>query len=167
MISPELLLQLASDDVEAMERGALGRMRLRRAASTAYYALFHSLCASLAASFVPKKSQSVWRQFYRGPSHRGIRTVCEDVLKHRLPPKITRAIGLDRFGTEIQKFSEAFVTLHELRHLCDYDPLFVVTRQGVMDAISNARVGIDALLAADVSEQRLFLSLIVWDQRRP
>ena len=96
---------------------SVGRPRqanLRRALSTAYYALFHALancCADmLAGSTRANRSQRAWRQTYRALEHGHAKNQCANQSV------------MNRFPAEIQDFGESFVDMQALRHTADYDP---------------------------------------------
>ena len=61
---------------ELLGKGKKGQPRqsdLKRAQSTAYYAMFHALCRNCADSFIGRpgslRSQPAWRQAYRAVEH--------------------------------------------------------------------------------------------------
>ena len=116
-MDPRDLLRIAA----LLATGALGRGRgrprqteLRRAVSTAYYAMFHTLAAccakQLAGATSASSSQAAWRQTYRALEHGYARRQCEqhDVLRE--------------FPLEIRKFAQQFVSMQFQRHSADYDP---------------------------------------------
>lgn len=94
-------------------RGRPRDSNLRRAVSTAYYALFHCLAANCADTLVggrsSNRSNPAWRQTYRALEHGIARERCE-----------RREIG--RFPEGIQDFAAAFVKMQARRHTADYDP---------------------------------------------
>lgn len=87
---------------------------LRRAASTVYYALFHSLAECCANMLVGEDGDETcpraWNQAYRALDHRFARNTCTN---------------LGRFGelhVDIRGFADQFVRMQERRHSADYDP---------------------------------------------
>ena len=103
MAPDDLLLiahQLASG-VVGNRRGRPRQAELRRAVSTAYYALFHTLarCGAdlVAGSTKQHRSQRAWRQAYRALDHGETRKRC------------TQKTRLAEFPTEIQVFADAFL----------------------------------------------------------
>ena len=87
---------------------------LRRAASTVYYALFHSLAECCANMLVGDDDDDpcprAWNQAYRALDHGFARRTCKN---------------LGRFGRlheDIRKFADQFVRMQERRHSADYDP---------------------------------------------
>ena len=51
---------------------------LRRAVSTAYYALFHSLAATVADALMGKRRSDAWHQTYRALEHGSARRACQN-----------------------------------------------------------------------------------------
>ena len=82
--------------------------RLRRAVSTAYYAMFHCLAASAADLFIGTVRSPAWHRTYRALERRQARSAC-------LQGKIMR-----EFPAEIRDFAEAFVALQKARQEADY-----------------------------------------------
>ena len=87
---------------------------LRRAASTVYYALFHSLAECCANMLVGEDGDDpcprAWNQAYRALDHGPARRTC---------------VNLGSFGElheDIHKFADQFVRMQERRHSADYDP---------------------------------------------
>lgn len=87
---------------------------LRRAVSCAYYAMFHTLAASIADVLVgaapADRQRWAWRQAYRAVDHRPARN------------KLSRASLGGRFPVAIRNFGEVFAVAQQLRHSADYDP---------------------------------------------
>ena len=128
------LLELA----ETLTQATGGRPRqvaLRRAVSTAYYAMFHSLTKDIAECLVGKtlrtRPDSAWRQVYRGLDHKGAKTACNN-----------RSNAGSGFPVEIQDFATSFVQLQVQRHAADYDPYRHFSKQEVLDLIAEAEAAI-------------------------
>ena len=132
---------------------SLGRPRqanLRRAISTAYYALFHALancCADmLAGSTRANRSQRAWRQTYRALEHGHTKNQC------------VNQYVMNRFPPEIQVFGEEFVDMQALRHVADYDPdpEDPFTRAGVLEHIEDSETAIHGFENAPANNRRAF-----------
>ena len=111
-------------------KGKIGKPRqsdLKRAMSTAYYAMFHALCRNTADCLVGKtkisRSQGAWRQAYRAVDHGHAKKQC----KHQAVMR--------KFPAEIQDFANQFAEFQEKRHKADYDPSSKLTRHEVLTAI--------------------------------
>ena len=78
---------------------------LRRALSTAYYAVFHSLAGVIADILMGKGRNEAWHQVYRALEHGSARNACRNMEVVRgFPPEIQdfadRFVVLQRHGTE-------------------------------------------------------------------
>ena len=141
---PEDLLTIARE----LARREVGRPRsvsLRRAVSSAYYALFHALCAVCAASLVGAKP---WRHYT--PVYRS--------LEHR-----KTLDGLKGSGSRLMAVAGAFKNLQDKRHEADYSPEpFSLNRGDTLDLIEVAAQAIDALDALTADEKlALAIKLVV------
>jgi hypothetical protein len=103
---------------------------LKRAVSTAYYAVFHALCWNAADTLIGRARASrgspAWRQTYRAMEHGFAKGQCEK-----------RAI-ISKFPAEIRAFAQAFVILQERRQSADYDPSSVFQASEVEELIIRA-----------------------------
>lgn len=112
------LIQVARDLLSPQGTGRLPtHEHIRRAESSAYYAMFHSLSHSNATALVglpanPTTAET-WSRIYRGLYHTTAR----------------RALQSNRqdFSMPARRFTDAFVDLQHLRHSADYDPNAVFT----------------------------------------
>ena len=145
----------------ALEPG-VGRPRqanLRRAVSTAYYALFHALancCADmLAGSTRTNRSQRAWRQTYRALEHGHAKNQC-----------VNQSV-MGRFPPEIQGFGEEFADMQALRHIADYDPdpedTFI--RAGVLEYIERSETAILEFDNAPAADRRAFAIYVLFRLR--
>ncbi len=82
--------------------------RLRRAVSTAYYAMFHALAAMAADLLAGGARRPAWHRVYRSLEHGRARKACQQV----------RTMG--EFPADIREFARVFVILQEARQQADY-----------------------------------------------
>ena len=82
--------------------------RLRRAVSTAYYAMFHCLAAAAADLFIGRQRTPAWHRVYRALDHGRARSEC---LQRQT---------IREYPAEIRKFAEVFVALQKARQQADY-----------------------------------------------
>ncbi|WP_237476757.1 hypothetical protein [Lichenibacterium dinghuense] len=143
-MKPEDLLDLA----RGLARREAGRPRsvsLRRAASSAYYALFHTLCTLCAGSLVGEKPWRHYTPVYRSLDHK-------------------KALdGLRGAGPRLSVVARAFKSLQDKRHEADYSPEpFSLNRADTLDLIEVAAQAIDALNALTADEKlALAIKLVV------
>jgi hypothetical protein len=86
------LLEQAERLIASTGRGAPRQVDLRRAISSAYYALFHAVSIAGADHVVGRARQSgpLYALVYRSIDHRALRRFCEDLVKPTLPAKYAR-----------------------------------------------------------------------------
>lgn len=132
----EDLLSLARE-LARREAGRPKSVSLRRAASTAYYALFHALARLCAQSLVGQKAWRHYTPIYRSLDHSRARSVLNALKRQQ-----------QAFGD----VASAFEILQDLRHEADYSPEpFSLSRNGTLDLIDSAERAITTLerLTAD------------------
>ena len=134
---------------------------LKRAISTAYYALFHCLSESCANHFIGKKKngRAAWRQTYRALQHGFAKKACDSVNDSK-----QRKI-LEKFPDEIQDFALQFYNMQIKRHEADYDPYSRYRKSQVLADISATREVIRAFEAAPTSDRRAFAALVLFQRR--
>ena len=132
---------------------------LRRAVSTAYYAMFHCLANDAANLFIGGKRSPAWHRVHRALEHRKIKEACQNKK------------AMDGFGfpPEIHYFAKKFVKLQEMRERADYalddnpeDPYYE-TR--VLALITTADVAIKQFEHADVQHRRDFVAYVLFKPR--
>ena len=130
---------------------------LKRAVSTAYYAMFHAICAS-AAELLPDASadpaaSAAWLQAYRGPEHTHARNQC-------------RNSGLMApFPAEIKEFARIFVDNQGHRNQADYNPTSDFSSSDVSQIIEDAENAIADLLSAPAIIRRAFAVAVLLRNR--
>lgn len=138
-------------------RGKPSQVSLRRATSSAYYAMFHCLAHSCADVFVggtgSDRSKPAWRQTYRALDHGSAKTACKDRI-------------VSEFPQGIEDFAINFVTLQEKRHAADYDPFLCLTKSEVVAEIQAAERAIADFQDVPIKDRRAFAAHILF-KRRP
>ena len=128
---------------------------LRRAVSTAYYALFHCLAAAAADLLTDSRSSPEWRQVYRALEHGKAKRACRQQGAMRA------------FPTEIRSFAKAFVELQDARHEADYAPEGQYLKPDVLAMIIRAEEAIDRFDQADTRRRRGFAVHVLFKRRQP
>lgn len=134
---------------------------LRRAISTAYYALFHSLCNNCANCFVgkgPDYPKAAWQRAYRALSHGFAKEACNQNKANRLNI-------LEKFPDEIQDFAIQFYNMQIKRHNADYDPMFKAEKSTVQADIDTVKEAIRGFEEAPLSDRRAFATLVLFQDR--
>lgn len=155
------LLRAAQASAEGAVNAGIGRPlqeELKRAVSTAYYALFLHLCESTANLMVgnlrPEPGRrAAWQRMYRALQHGATRNKCENRREVR------------QFPVGIQVFASRLVRAQDDRHDADYDPLSKYTREDVLGIITEARDAIEAFNAAPRQERLHFIAYLVGSDR--
>jgi uncharacterized protein (UPF0332 family) len=126
---------------------------LKRAVSTAYYALFHALAENAADLLVGvgQTRTSAAVQVYRALDHGFARNACREVRS--IPPSIMNC-------------ADEFIELQEVRHKADYDPGARFTRIEALDWVNRAEAGIAKLHAAPRRDRKAFAVHLLM-RRRP
>ena len=140
-------------------RGRPPEANLRRAISTAYYALFHCLAENCAEMMVggsgARRSREAWRQVYRTLEHRVARRRCGDKS------------SIQNFAPEIINIATDFVEMQDLRHIADYDPIASIpTRDEVIQHITDAENAIRQFPNAPIVDRRSFAVHVLMSGRR-
>lgn len=156
-MEPTDFLATAVDQVESGRRGRPRETNLRRAVSTAYYALFHCIARSCADLIVggsgADRSGPAWQQAYRALDHGIARQRCE---KQKV---------ISRFPAEIQRFASLFVLMQKRRHAADYDPNVGFVKSQVLTFISVAEQAIDEFLNSPRKDRRAFAVYVLLSLR--
>ena len=136
-------------------RGRPRQVMLKRAISTAYYALFHALCYSNANTLFGRAAGPpyplAWLRAYRAIEHRSA------------SQRMNQQAG--NMSAASQNFGAAFLFLQEQRHRADYDPEARFRRSEVVNLISRAETAIQILLTADASERRTLAAIVLLRDR--
>ena len=139
-------------------RGRPRQTDLRRAVSTAYYAMFHCLAICCADTLVggvgSNRNEQAWRRTYRALQHGVARRRC---LRQR---------EIADFPGPVQAFAGAFVHTQEMRHEADYNPHAEFTKSDVIRIIARAEDAISDFSAVGISDRRAFAIHVLFDHNR-
>ena len=154
-MQPHNLLQSATLLATA-RKGKPSQANLRRAISSAYYAMFHCLAKSCADLIIggagAAKSKPAWRQVYRALEHKPCASACKDKI-------------LAAFPKPIADFANTFVTMQEKRHLADYDPFALFTKSEVIQDIAIIERAMAAFKNEDAKDRRAFCTFVLFKKR--
>ena len=159
-MNPYDLIRIARQLATGAAGGGMGRPRqaeLRRAVSTAYYALFHALahcCADMVVGATrASRSQAAWNQTYRALEHGLARNQCNNRSMMR------------QFPAEIEGFGKQFVDMQQKRHFADYDPETAFRRNEVIHLIDQTESVIAAFNAVPNIDKRAFAVYVLFRLR--
>ena len=122
----------------------LSQASLRRAISTAYYAMFHALAASNADCIIGRPNNPIaehaWRRVYRGLEHRAAKTLLRNDR------------GL--FSAQTRQFANVFGQMQDVRHVADYDPSQIFTYAQVDAWINRVEAAISDFMRIGLEERQ-------------
>ena len=127
---------------------------LRRAVSTACYAMFHCLAGTAADLLIGGSRGEAWHQVYRALEHGSARNACQN----------RRA--MQGFPLEIQEFASSFVALQGARQRADYALDGRYDKSDVLAAIDRAENAIEKISQVDARHMRSFAAHVLF-KRRP
>ncbi len=148
-----LLFTAASNEIDPDQ----ARTHLKRAVSTAYYAMFHAVCANT-ADLLPgvvgePATSAAWLQAYRGPEHTHVRNQCRNAgLMAPFPP-------------EIRNFAETFVRMQSYRNQADYNPFSNFRQADVSQMINDVEDAINLLESTPATIRRAFAITVLLRNR--
>ena len=156
-MNPDQLLTIAFN--LASGTGRPGRpvdAELRRAVSTAYYAMFHALAQTCAALLGTNPStKHAWIQLYGALEHGPAKSRCTG------PSNV-----LQTFPRAVQNFASHFVKMQAHRHRADYDPTARLERAAVFQYIEETKTAIEDLNQAPRKDRRAFAVYVLFPLRR-
>ena len=136
---------LAGSSASSSASGRPRQAMLRRAVSTAYYAMFHALCQSNADTLVGSSPAGpdvvLWLDTYRTLEHR--------VAKNRLASYIAV-----RQELAVRDFAQTFGSMQEQRISADYDPTARFVRSQVMAFIDRSEDATRAFVSVPAHARR-------------
>lgn len=131
---------------------------LRRAVSTAYYALFHSLAECCADTITGKRqgnrNSDAWLRVYRALEHGTAKRRCDDKVE------------IEKFPPEIRNFAAWFSEMQQKRHQADYAPDADFGREETNQLITEAEDAIRGLDNVPVQQRRAFAVHVLMPVRR-
>jgi uncharacterized protein (UPF0332 family) len=167
VLNPRHLLEQAERLTVPTAPGPARQVDLRRAISSAYYAVFHFVLGEAADEFVGRTKRTAPRYalVYRSVDHRAFKTLCEHVRTSTPAPKIRAFLPPSTADTKLQEFAEAFLELQQKRHSADYDPSIQVKTSDALLAISVARSAIGKFSQSTPARRKAFLTLLLFPPR--
>ena len=146
-MKPDDLIELARE-LARRDTGRPKSVSLRRSASSAYYAMFHTLAYLCADQLIGwRQPFSVFTPIYRSLEHAKARSVLTASRQKTSKDEMIEAIAV------------TFAALQDARHDADYNPEpFSFSRSGTLDLIDSAEQAIVAIRSLP-PEQKLALAV--------
>ena len=155
MIDPQELIATCYKLVPPTALPPPSQADMRRAISTAYYALFHTLAASNAELIAGQPRSSIssyaWERVYRRLDHGRAQNNLRGVLSQ-----------LSQSG---ENFARTFIDLQDRRQEADYDPNASITRTRTLNIIARADTAIGDFAQLTQEERRLLAAQSMFDRR--
>jgi hypothetical protein len=130
---------------------------LRRALSTAYYALFHCLARDCADTLLggvgANRSQPAWRQTYRALDHGTAKAACRRQIMTEFPQSIV-------------DFANLFHAMQIKRHEADYDPDTRLYKSDVVNDVALVRQAIIKFKIQPIKDRRAFCVHVLFKVRQ-
>lgn len=167
MPDPADLLAVARLLLSASVLNPPSEAQLRRAVSTAYYAVFHKVVRAGAERLMGSGSQNTagYGLIYRSFNHGRMKSICEALNVARLSKTLQQQLGRTVVSPEMRGFAAAFATLQEARHLADYDPSIRLILSDATDFVEAAEAAMATFDAIAPSEQADVLALMLANPR--
>jgi uncharacterized protein (UPF0332 family) len=145
---------------------------LRRAVSTAYYAVFHFLvdhacCVSIGS----QHGQAAYRHALgRAFVHQVMKQACTSFGGGTLKESVIKGLPRNASGhyvvpTAIQNIAATFAELQDSRHLADYDLTERFKRSDVLALIEQAKAHVQDFAGLPESDDRKFFLACLWAWR--
>lgn len=167
VVNPKHLLDQSNALINLASKTKPRQADLRRAVSSAYYAVFHQLLIAVADEFIGKTSRKDKRYslLYRSIDHRMAKRICEEASRRAPAAKYASFIPAGGFEQDIRRFSSNFIQLQIRRHDADYSPTETLSIVDVLFAIYLAESAVSCLASADGEQRKLFLTLLLFPPR--
>src|SRR5712691_4729206 len=114
---------------------------LRRAVSTAYYALFHLLVDEAVSKWAVERQRSILARTFE---HAKMKAICDEVLKS--------VKGGGSVPPELNTVAHNFIQLQQHRHTADYDNSKQWSRTDVLNVLNLATDAFNAWLAISTQD---------------
>jgi hypothetical protein len=141
--------------------------QLRRAVSSAYYALFHRVVRAGAQRFMGPGTEARpgYNLIYRGFTHSRLKDVCKRLDITPLAPRMQEQLGRQSVGQDMRDFASGFVALQELRELADYDSQAAFQQSDAIGSVEAADFALRAFDRTAPEEQADVLALMLVNSR--
>jgi uncharacterized protein (UPF0332 family) len=163
LADPSDLLSVARLLSDAVGSTPPSDAQLRRAVSTAYYALFHTILRAAAQRFMGPGNESAagFSLLYRGFQHGQMRQVCEVLRARTLNSRFQKTLRVSAVSQDQRDFARAFTDLQDARQRADYDPAARFQPADASDFVDMAEVAMAAFDRIDAREKADVLALLL------
>ena len=166
-MNPARLINIATQLALSSNDTPEHQERLRRAVSTAYYAMFHFLANSNANALIGDPTNDnndnnamAWNRAYRALEHGDARSR----FRHTIS-RFRHTGHMDPFPRVVKEFAATFNRLQGERHTADYNPGPTFTGSGALRTIDQARQAIIRLADASPEIRRNLATHVIFGNR--
>ena len=138
-----------------LDRREPTQANLRRAVSTASYAVFHLLARTAADLLIGRTHNSAWHLAYRALEHGNAKNACRNKQ------------AMVGFPPEIREFAKTFVVLQDARQQADYSYEKNYDRQDTLAVIDTAAGAITQFEGAGREHRLSFVAYLLFKRRSP
>jgi len=167
MPSPSELLSVAKFLSTSSGSASPSDAHLRRAVSTAYYAVFHRVSLAAATRFIGhgQEHSPGFATLYRAFNHGDLKKVFEALSKTTLSEKYRDLLQRAALSQDMRAFAAAFPSLKVFRHLADYHPAVRFSPSEVLAVINEAEFALEAFDRIAEGEKTDVLALLLAGSR--
>ena len=138
---------------------------LRRATSSAYYALFHLLIREAIDRLGPRRPVGLDLRIGRVFTHGEMKQVCRSIMDRR-PSQVLADLVPEGFSGDLEFVARCFVELQEARHKADYDIAATQSRTEALEFVRQVRDAFAAWTAVRMhDEANVFLAALLFAGR--
>lgn len=167
-IQPKKLLDAADALVEHhIGQGRPRQSYLRRAVSTAYYAVFHQFTLETSRHLLPQGSVTDRLALRRSVDHGAIRKVCDWIANPNGSPEHVRPMVTSLAqDNSVVTVALSFLDLLEARHRADYDHLNGFSKPAALQHLATAKATVRDLERLSAPNKDRLLALIAMQVRK-
>jgi uncharacterized protein (UPF0332 family) len=138
---------------------------LRRAVSTAYYAVFHLLAVEAASQASPLAPAGLRSRVQRALEHTKMKGAAAGFVSNN-PSRVIQPLIPQPISAALISVASNFTNLQDERHKADYDLSIPFDRARAQDAVARAeQVFAEWDAIRDTDEARVFLAALVFHER--
>jgi hypothetical protein len=162
-LAEDLLAQART--LATLDDGIPSQANLRRAISSAYYALFHLFIAEAVERLLPAEPPGLRERASRAFSHGEMKQVCVRFLARRIVEDFTPLLRVNT-SPELLSIAQTFLNLQDERHSADYDvSIFLVRAETLLSLDEARRAFTNWKLIRETDEATVFLAALLFGKR--
>ncbi len=162
-LADELLAQ--AHVLANIDSGIPSQANLRRAVSSAYYAILHLFISEAVEALVPLRPRGLRERVSRSFLHTDMQKVCLAIVKSDLRDKFGTLFG-GGVSVDLRLVAEQFTVLQQARHAADYDVGQVFTRTVAVAHVDSAELALSSWgRVRNTEEATVFLTALAFGAR--